>query len=58
MGIPIEILALMVAVFAIPDMFDTVANVTMDMAATTFVARLAGRKLVVDAPAPEAVAGE
>ena len=58
MGIPIEILALMVAVFAIPDMFDTVANVTMDMAATTFVARLAGRKLVVDAPAPEAIAGE
>jgi Na+/H+-dicarboxylate symporter len=57
MGIPIEILALMVAVFAIPDMFDTVANVTMDMATTTLVARLASRRLVVEAPAPEVVVG-
>jgi Na+/H+-dicarboxylate symporter len=58
MGVPIEILALIVAVNAIPDMFHTVANVTMDMAVTTFVARLAGRTVAVEAPEPELVAGE
>ncbi|HEX6073186.1 MAG TPA: cation:dicarboxylase symporter family transporter [Sphingomicrobium sp.] len=59
MGIPIEILVLLVAVSMIPDMFNTVANVTMDMAATTVVARLAGHKSVAgEAPAPELVAGE
>ena len=58
MGIPIEILALIVAVFAIPDMFNTVANVTMDMAATALVARLANRRISIAARAPEVVAGE
>ena len=58
MGIPIEILVLLVAVFAIPDMFDTVANVTMDMAVTTVVARLAEPTAVVGEPTPELVAGE
>jgi Na+/H+-dicarboxylate symporter len=58
MGIPIEILVLMVAVSAIPDMFNTVANVTMDMAATTVVARLAGRKVSLEPTSPELVAGE
>jgi Na+/H+-dicarboxylate symporter len=58
MGVPIENLALIVAVNAIPDMFHTVANVTMDMAVTTFVARLAGRTVAVEAPEPELVAGE
>jgi Na+/H+-dicarboxylate symporter len=58
MGIPIEILALMVAVFAIPDMFNTVANVTMDMAVTASVARLAGRQTSLEPPAPELVVGE
>ena len=58
MSVPIEILALIVAVNAIPDMFHTVANVTMDMAVTTFVARMAGRKSPIEAPAPELVAGE
>ena len=58
MGVPFEILAVMVAVNAIPDMFHTVANVTMDMAVTTFVTRLAGRNAVVGSPAPEFVAGE
>lgn len=58
MGIPIEILVLMVAVIAIPDMFYTVANVGMDMAATALVARLAHRDRVLEAPEPELVAGE
>jgi Na+/H+-dicarboxylate symporter len=58
MGIPIEILAVMVAVFAIPDMFNTVANVTMDMAVTSIVARLAGRKYSGEAPPANIVAGE
>jgi Na+/H+-dicarboxylate symporter len=58
MGIPIEILVLLVAVYSIPDMFDTVANVTMDMAATTVVARLANRSVIAKIPAAEPVAGE
>jgi len=39
MGVPIEILALLIAVETIPDIFRTTANVSMDMAATTVVAR-------------------
>jgi len=58
MGVPIEILALIVAVQAIPDMFHTVANVTMDMAVTAFVARIVERRTVVESPAPNLVAGE
>ncbi|MCL6729869.1 dicarboxylate/amino acid:cation symporter [Sphingomonas hankyongi] len=58
MGIPIEILALMIAVNAIPDMFNTVANVTMDMAVTTLVARLASRRRIVEAIEAETVVGE
>jgi len=58
MGVPIEILVLIVAVNAIPDMFHSVANVSMDIAVTAFVARLSGRKFGVEAPAPELVAGE
>ena len=58
MGIPIEILVLLLAVEAIPDMFQTVANVTMDMAVTTLVARLAEPVEVVQEPAAELVAGE
>lgn len=57
-GIPIDILALLIAVESIPDMFRTVANVTMDMASASVVARLAGRTLALEAPAPELVAGE
>ena len=57
-GVPIEILALIVAVNAIPDMFHTVANVTMDMAVTAFVARIVEGRTVMQAPATELVAGE
>jgi Na+/H+-dicarboxylate symporter len=39
MGIPIEILGLLIAVEPFHDMFRTTANVTMDMAVTTSVAR-------------------
>jgi Na+/H+-dicarboxylate symporter len=58
MGVPIEILALLVAVQAIPDMFHTVATVTMDMAVTAVVARMVERGTMGKAPAPELVAGE
>ena len=40
MGVPIEPLALLVAVEMIPDLVRTVGNVTMDVAATSVVARL------------------
>ena len=40
MGIPIEPLALLIAVEMIPDLVRTVGNVTMDVAATTAIARL------------------
>ena len=44
MGVPIEILGLLIAVETIPDIFRTTANVSMDMAATTVVARFATEK--------------
>lgn len=44
MGVPIEILGLLIAVETIPDIFRTTANVSMDMAATTVVARFAREK--------------
>jgi proton glutamate symport protein len=40
MGVPLEPLALLVAVEMIPDLVRTVGNVTMDVAATSTVARL------------------
>lgn len=40
MGIPIEPLALLIAVEMIPDLVRTVGNVTMDVAATTAIARM------------------
>jgi Na+/H+-dicarboxylate symporter len=42
MGVPIEPLALLIAVETIPDIFRTLGNVTMDVAATGTVARLTG----------------
>jgi Na+/H+-dicarboxylate symporter len=39
MGVPIELLALLVAVETIPDIFRTVGNVTADVAVTAVVAR-------------------
>ena len=39
MGVPIELLALLIAVETIPDVFRTVGNVTADVAVTTVVAR-------------------
>lgn len=51
MGIPIEMLALLIAVETIPDIFRTTANVTMDLSVTTVVARAAGEtELPVAAP--------
>jgi Na+/H+-dicarboxylate symporter len=42
MGVPIEPLALLIAVETIPDIFRTLGNVTMDVAATRTVSRLSG----------------
>ncbi len=42
MGVPIEPLALLIAVETIPDIFRTLGNVTMDVAATGTVSRLTG----------------
>lgn len=44
MGVPIEPLALLVAVEMIPDLVRTVGNVTMDVAATSVISRLDGPK--------------
>jgi Na+/H+-dicarboxylate symporter len=42
MGVPIEPLALLIAVETIPDLFRTVGNVTMDVAVTTAVSHRTG----------------
>jgi Na+/H+-dicarboxylate symporter len=47
MGLPIEPLALLIAVEVIPDIFRTLSNVTMDVAVTGAVAR-SGRDIGVD----------
>jgi Na+/H+-dicarboxylate symporter len=39
MGVPIELLALLIAVETIPDIFRTLGNVSADVAVTTVVAR-------------------
>lgn len=46
MGVPLELLPLLIATSAIPDIFDTVCNVTADLAVTTVVRRLAQGRLV------------
>lgn len=51
MGIPIEPLAILIAVETIPDIFRTVGNVTMDVAVTTTVAARSGADAPADAPA-------
>jgi Na+/H+-dicarboxylate symporter len=50
MGLPIEPLALLIAVEVIPDIFRTVSNVTMDVAVTGAVARR-GRNIGIEAEA-------
>src|SRR3546814_11822693 len=45
MGVPIEPLALLIAVETIPDIFRTLGNVTMDVAATAPVARRRGDEI-------------
>lgn len=44
MGVPIEPLALLIAVETLPDLFRTLGNVSMDVAATATVARESGFK--------------
>ena len=53
-GLPIEGVGILLAVDTIPDMCQTVNNVTADMAATTIVARFSKTpRLVVDSPGYE-----
>src|SRR4051794_25296133 len=42
MGVPLEPLALLIAVETVPDLFRTVGNVTMDVAVAATVARRSG----------------
>ncbi|PKP88020.1 MAG: sodium:dicarboxylate symporter [Alphaproteobacteria bacterium HGW-Alphaproteobacteria-17] len=58
MGIPIEPLALLIAVEMIPDLVRTVGNVTMDVAATTAIARMGPARDAADPGAGEFAAGE
>lgn len=46
LGLPIEVVPLMIAGFSLPDIFVTTGNVTADLALTTVVARLLGRERV------------
>jgi Na+/H+-dicarboxylate symporter len=41
LGAPLEFIPLFIAVYALPDIFDTIANVTGDLTVTTVIARLA-----------------
>jgi proton glutamate symport protein len=43
MGVPVEVLPLLLAVEVIPDLFRTVGNVSADLAVTTLLARFEGR---------------
>ncbi len=56
MGVPLEALALLVAVETIPDLFRTVGNVTMDVAVTGYVARKEG--VLADTAAQDRVSGD
>ena len=44
MGVPVEPLALLLAIEVFPDIMRTLSNVTMDMAVTTTIARAEGDK--------------
>lgn len=52
MGVPIELLGILVAVEAVPDIFRTVGNVSADMAATVIAG--GGRQAIPVSPAAEA----
>ncbi len=59
MGLPIEPLLLLIAVETIPDIFRTLGNVTMDVAATATVARRSGfDETSARAPEDRLLAGE
>ena len=42
MGMPLELLALLLAVDVVPDIFRTLANVTADVAVASIVERMEG----------------
>lgn len=52
LGVPLEALALLIAVDVIPDTFQTIGNVTADMAATTIVDRQAATDASGDVATP------
>ena len=54
MGVPIELLGILVAVEAVPDIFRTVGNVSGDMAATVIVGK--GQRSSSQPVSPEAAA--
>ena len=53
MALPIEPLAVLLAVDTIPDVFSTVGNVTADLTADSVVARRGGHSAEPSAVAPE-----
>lgn len=55
MGIPIEMLALLIAVETIPDIFRTTANVTVDLAVATVVTRASAAPAAPDLAAAQDV---
>ena len=48
LGTPLAVLTLLIAVFTLPDILDTTANVTGDLAATAIIARLFRRTKVAE----------
>lgn len=53
LGTPIEAISLLIAVFTIPDIFNTSSNVTADLAVTAIVARFGGSSASSLEPAPQ-----
>jgi Na+/H+-dicarboxylate symporter len=45
LGAPLEMIPLLIAISAIPDVFDTTCNVTADLAVATVIARFTGRSI-------------
>jgi Na+/H+-dicarboxylate symporter len=44
LGTPIEAISLLIAVFTIPDIFNTSTNVTTDLAATALITTISGKR--------------
>jgi Na+/H+-dicarboxylate symporter len=53
MGVPVEPLALLIAVETFPDIMRTLGNVTMDMAVTATISERAGDAVAEPSPAAD-----